>query len=109
MPREYTDEFLEEPTEDELIHDPELYIIELAKQLEEGFHNGYFDGWSAEQAKDLVEALHGIGWETVPIEQVHSVCSKAFYEVNIQKDGKRMNVVATNFMGAYVQCNITAF
>lgn len=67
----------------------------------ESAENGQWDGAGDAQAFMIRDILMDHGWISAE-KDVYSECSKATTEFNLKKAGKKVNVVASCFMGNFI-------
>jgi hypothetical protein len=53
--------------------------------------------------RKIADELHANGWKTA---MGLDYCSKANYEVNLEKNGKTINIVQASFLGSFTQVQV---
>ena len=65
-----------------------------------------YDNYGAEEAHLLSLALKELGWKKTPAKEIYSECSKATFEINLQKKGTKINILTSELFGKFMQISI---
>ena len=79
-----------------------MTIEEVIAEIEAG-NSGMMSGGVASDVAAIEKALRSKGWVDV---EAYSECGKATREFNLQKEGKKVNVLSAVFIGNFVDWNV---
>jgi hypothetical protein len=72
-------------------------IVEWAKSPTNLSRDGYW-------GRQIADELRSNGWRMVNGNRDY--CSKASFEVNLQKEGREVNIVEASFLGSFTQVHV---